>query len=89
MQRRESTPCGAGTKLILNVGVSGVCCKVDRQSEKFVRLATVGKDTSVVMYLFKVKNVTEGDELEEKLKEVLKESGGEGEKKEDSAAETS
>jgi len=88
VQRRESTPHGAGTKLILNVGL--VCGKVDREAEKYVRVATVsggagdgeGKGGGgVVMYLFKVKSVDVGDELEKHLGEALKSGSKEGEDK--------
>lgn len=42
VQRRESTPGGPGTKLILNVPLRGDgSCTVARQAENFVRLATV------------------------------------------------
>uniref|UniRef100_A0A7S4IV98 RanBD1 domain-containing protein n=1 Tax=Odontella aurita TaxID=265563 RepID=A0A7S4IV98_9STRA len=42
VQRRESTPGGPGTKLILNLPLrSDGSCTVTRQAEKYVRLATV------------------------------------------------
>jgi len=86
VQRRETTPGGPGTKLILNVPITAVC-KVVRLGDKFVQLVAlepklqeVGTSSDStqqpspapvvvhpVLYLFKVKTVTEADALQEAL----------------------
>ena len=87
VQRRESTPGGTGTKLILNLNLHPACV-VDRQADKFVRMSAFeisdnetspdAKDDDTkeqqivpVNYLFRVKTVTEGDELEIALKKAI------------------
>lgn len=48
VQRRECTPGGLGTKLILNVTIGkDVPCTISRQAEKYLRLATVCCSTEV------------------------------------------
>ena len=84
VQRRETTPGGQGTKLILNIRLREEC-RVERQADKFVKLAAFEavdttsseeKDTAkkfeMVQYLFKVKTVAEGDALFETLKKYCK-----------------
>lgn len=88
VQRRENTPGGQGTKLILNVRLREECC-VEKQADKFVKLAafesvdindpkdngqTAGekKRFDMVQYLFKVKTATEGNDLYEKLSDYCK-----------------
>uniref|UniRef100_A0A7S1Z143 RanBD1 domain-containing protein n=1 Tax=Ditylum brightwellii TaxID=49249 RepID=A0A7S1Z143_9STRA len=86
VQRRESTPGGPGTKLILNVALRKEC-HVFRQADKYVRLATVEQEEgeegslSSVMYLWKVKTVGEADDLEKFLGEGI------GGKEDDTAAD--
>ena len=87
VQRRESTPGGTGTKLILNLNLHPACM-VNRQADKFVRMSAFefsdnktsanAKDDDTkeqqivpVNYLFRVKTVTEGDELENALKKAI------------------
>jgi len=85
-ERRESTPGGLGTKLILNVALRKEC-HVFRQADKYVRLATVEQEEgeegslSSVMYLWKVKTVGEADDLEKFLGEGI------GGKEDDTAAD--
>jgi hypothetical protein len=83
VQRRENTPGGQGTKLILNIRLHDEC-RVERQADKFVKLAAFeavdaspeekesAKKFEMVQYLFKVKTVTEGDDLFETLKRYCK-----------------
>jgi hypothetical protein len=83
VQRRENTPGGQGTKLILNIRLHDEC-RVERQADKFVKLAafevvdttTAEKDAvkkfEMVQYLFKVKTVAEGDDLFATLKRYCK-----------------
>jgi len=48
VQRRECTPGGLGTKLILNIIIAkDVPCTISRQAEKYLRLATVCRTTEV------------------------------------------
>jgi hypothetical protein len=83
VQRRETTPGGQGTKLILNIRLREEC-RVERQADKFVKLAAfeavdtsseekeIAKKFEMVQYLFKVKTVAEGDALFETLKKYCK-----------------
>lgn len=81
VQRRENTPGGQGTRLILNVPLRKEC-RVEKPNDKFVKLAAVeivenddddkDSDKKSVKYvpahfLFKVKTVAEADSLLETL----------------------
>lgn len=86
VQRRESTPGGNGTKLILNLSLRNVC-DVTKQGDKFVRLsaveAVVPEDTAVegdegaspslkcVQYLLKAKTVMDADSLQQALQKGI------------------
>ena len=83
VQRRESTPGGPGTKLILNVLLRKECV-VEKRGEKFVKLAAfevvdspkTTDENSVklqtVQYLFKVKTINDADSLLDVLKKYCK-----------------
>lgn len=86
VQRRECTPGGPGTKVILNIIIGGdVPCTISRQTDKYVQLATVscgeeGKEDTAkkgdsIMYLFKVKTIEEADDLQKKLEECISSNG--------------
>jgi len=87
VQRRESTPGGQGTKLILNLSLKNVC-DVTRKSEKFVQFssfeAVVPEETAdggedkgaavslkCVQYLLKAKTVMEADSLQQALQKGI------------------
>jgi len=86
VQRRESTPGGNGTKLILNLSLRNVC-DVTKQGDKFVRLsafeAVVPEDTAggddkgaspslkCVQYLLKAKTVMDADSLQQALQKGI------------------
>ena len=82
VQRRETTPGGQGTKLILNAPLIPGRSYVERPDEKRVKLVTallpeeaevsVCVDRFSASYLFRTKTSAEADMLEEKFKEVLK-----------------
>lgn len=74
VQRRENTPGGVGTKLILNLSLKAECCKAHRHADKYVRLVAIvpgDEEKDVKMYLFKVKTVPDADLLMRELDDVL------------------
>ena len=80
VQRRESTPGGQGTKLILNIRLHSQC-NISRQSDNYVCLATLEATDTVdtkaksddkspfksVQYLFKLKAKSDADGLQKSL----------------------
>lgn len=64
VQRRECTPGGPGTKVILNIVIGGdVPCTISRQADKYVQLMTVCYDNSSQN---NTNNETNDNELETK-----------------------
>lgn len=77
VQRRESTPGGAGTKLILNVNIARKTCVVSKASldnEKHIVLRMIQSD-GIQCYLFKFKLVGDANEFLEKMDDLLKKDG--------------
>jgi len=72
VQRRETSPGGAGTKLILNVKVTPTETHVERHGEKHIRLTTiVAEEKATGTFLFKVKTVVEAEELIEAIRKTI------------------
>jgi len=74
VQRRETTPGGPGTKLILNVNLRKET-SVNRQSDKFIQLATVESEKTPVTYLFKLKTIDESDQFLSSIKQGIAAAG--------------
>jgi len=76
VQRRESTPGGAGTKLLLNINIVRKSCVVSKASlnqnegEKHIVLRMIQSD-GIQSYLFKFKLVGDATRFLEKMDDVL------------------
>ena len=70
VQRRESAPGGAGTKLLINAPLSKES-QVNRPSDQHVRFTTIAPSGKAAIYLFKVKTKAEANRLENVLKTEL------------------
>jgi hypothetical protein len=70
VQRRESAPGGAGTKLLINAPLSKES-QVTRPSDQHVRFTTIEPSGKAAIYLFKFKLKAEANRLENVLKTEL------------------
>ena len=70
VQRRESAPGGAGTKLLINAPLSKES-QVSRPSDQHVRFTTIDPLGKAAIYLFRVKTKGEANRLENVLKTEL------------------
>jgi hypothetical protein len=70
VQRRETQPGGAGTKLIVNVPLPKECT-VALQGEKYVRLTTIEPSGKAAIFLLKVKTSKEAQELRDVLEKEI------------------
>lgn len=73
VQRRETVPGGAGTKLIINVPLPKECT-VALQGEKYVRLTTIEPSGKAAIFLLKVKTSREAQELRDVLEMEIDEA---------------
>lgn len=73
VQRRETVPGGAGTKLIINVPLPKECT-VALQGEKYVRLTTIKPSGKAAIFLLKVKTSREAQELRDVLEMEIEEA---------------
>ena len=70
VQRRESAPGGAGTKLLINAPLSKES-QVTRPSDQHVRFTTIEPSGKAAIYLFRFKLKAEANRLENVLKTEL------------------
>ena len=66
VQRRESAPGGAGTKLLINVKLFKESA-VGRLSDQHIRFTTIEPSGTTATYLLKVKTKSEADQLQQVL----------------------
>ena len=71
VQRRECTPGGPGTKVILNIVIGGdVPCTVTRQADKYVQLATVSCENVITKSDNDCKNSSSDEKINDSKSKV-------------------